>query len=83
MGAKTSSEKKFAETYGGPLISALPLLVMLVGILVCAFTGYRSPRCYCGVGVVSVTLGFFIYIKISNVSVKPYLMALVIEFLAQ
>lgn len=61
MGAKTSSEKKFAETYGGPLISALPLLVMLVGILVCAFTGYRSPRCYWGVGVVSVTLGFFIY----------------------
>ncbi|GAA6393750.1 Na+/H+ antiporter NhaC family protein [Clostridiales bacterium] len=53
--------KKYAETYGGTLVSGLPMVVMLGGILVCAFTGLRSPICYWSAGVISIMVGFFIY----------------------
>lgn len=37
------------------------MVVMLGGILVCAFTGLRSPICYWSAGVISIMVGFFIY----------------------
>ena len=49
--------KKYAETYGGTLVSGLPMVVMLGGILVCAFTGLRSPICYWSAGVISIMVG--------------------------
>ncbi len=57
----TPEEKKYAETYGNTLLSGLPMAVMLIGILVCAFTGLRSPICYWSAGVISIMVGFFIY----------------------
>ena len=38
-------EKKFAETYGNVFLAMLPMLVMFIGILICAFTGKCSPFC--------------------------------------
>ena len=63
MGEKagTTEKKKYAATYGGTFVSGLPMIVMLAGILVCAFTGLRSPICYWSAGVVSIIVGFFIY----------------------
>lgn len=54
-------EKKYAETYGNNLMSMLPLITMFLGILLCAFTGNRTPRSYWSAGVVSILVGFFIY----------------------
>lgn len=53
--------KKYAATYGGTLVALLPLIVMLAGILLCAFTGLRSPICYWSSGFVAILVGFFIY----------------------
>lgn len=59
--ASVTEQKKYAETYGGAIVSSLPMIVMLVGIMVCAFTGLRSPVCYWSAGVISIIVGFFIY----------------------
>lgn len=53
--------EKYADIYGNKLVGALPLFVMLAGILICAFTGNRSPICYWSAGFVALICGFFIY----------------------
>lgn len=56
-----SHSDKYASIYGGKIVGGLPLIVMLIGILICAFTGNRSPLCYWSAGFVSVVVGFFLY----------------------
>lgn len=51
----------YAEIHGNKLVGALPLLVMLAGILICAFTGNRAPICYWSAGFVALVVGFLIY----------------------
>ena len=52
---------KYACIYGHIAVGACPLVVMLLGILVCAFTGNRSPICYWSAGFLSIIAGFFTY----------------------
>ena len=51
----------YAEIYGNKVVGALPLFIMLAGILICAFTGNRSPICYWSAGFVALAAGFLIY----------------------
>lgn len=51
----------YAEIYGNKFVGALPLFILLAGILICAFTGNRSPICYWSAGFVALVSGFLIY----------------------
>lgn len=55
------NSEKYAEIFGNKYLGALPLFVMLAGILTCAFTGNRSPICYWSAGFVAVVVGFLLY----------------------
>lgn len=55
------NEQKYAAIYGSKAVGALPLLIMFIGIFLCALTKNRSPICYWSAGVCAVLVGFFLY----------------------
>ncbi len=53
--------ENYAEIHGSKLIGAMPMFIMLAGILICAFTGNRAPICYWAAGFTALFAGFLIY----------------------
>ncbi len=54
-------EKTYAKIYGNTFVGALPMIIMLIGIIACSLTGLRSPICYWSCCFAAIIVGFFIY----------------------
>ena len=61
MEQKEQKRQEYAAIYGNAFVGILPLLVMFVGIFLCALTKNRSPICYWSAGVCAILLGFFLF----------------------
>ena len=57
----SNERKRFAETYGGIVGAAMPMVTMLGGILVLAAMGMRSTKNFWSAGYLAVLVGFLVY----------------------
>lgn len=57
----SNERKRFAETYGGIVGAAMPMVAMLGGILVLAAMGMRSTKNFWSAGYLAVLVGFLVY----------------------
>lgn len=57
----SNERKRFAETYGGIVGAAMPMVAMLGGILVLAAMGMRSTKNFWPAGYLAVLVGFLVY----------------------
>lgn len=57
----SNERKRFAETYGGIVGAAMPMVAMLGGILVLAAMGMRSTKKFWSAGYLAVLVGFLVY----------------------
>lgn len=57
----SNERKRFAETYGGIVRAAMPMVAMLGGILVLAAMGMRSTKNFWSAGYLAVLVGFLVY----------------------
>lgn len=57
----SNERKRFAETYGGIVGAAMPMVAMLGGILVLAAMGMRSKKNFWSAGYLAVLVGFLVY----------------------